>query len=201
MKEDGKLVEIDKPLPGENFADNILRFTPREVVIEPNTTQVVRIQVRKPAKFADGEYRAHLLFRAIPNPQPATGDANPPDNDNISIQLQIIYGVSIPIVVLQGHTTASIALSDITLLPRRVSLRAALSLRIHRTGNRTVYGAMRVEFLRHGARKPLAIGEVKNIAVYNPSENSHCDDTADTAEKPVVERWNHHRDVPGASGK
>ena len=70
MKPDGSLEAVDTPGPGEAFADDLVRFSPRQVTLEPRVAQTVRMQLRIPAGLTAGEYRSHLLFRAIPPPPP-----------------------------------------------------------------------------------------------------------------------------------
>ena len=66
MTEDGGFKEIDEPAPGEQFADRLIRYAPRQVVLAPGDSQAVRLLLRKPRGLEPGEYRSHLLFRAIP---------------------------------------------------------------------------------------------------------------------------------------
>lgn len=54
MDESGKLQ--DRPLdPGSQNLQTLFRFSPREVTLEPQETQTVRIQVRKPADLPTGQ--------------------------------------------------------------------------------------------------------------------------------------------------
>jgi P pilus assembly chaperone PapD len=54
MTEDGRFEAAEAAAPGERFADDMLRFSPRQVRLEPGTTQTVRVMLRKPAELADG---------------------------------------------------------------------------------------------------------------------------------------------------
>ena len=66
MNETGSFIDINEPLPGELFADDMLRFSPRQVTLAPGTGQTVRVMVRKPSNLPAGEYRSHLLFSQQP---------------------------------------------------------------------------------------------------------------------------------------
>ncbi len=59
MNENGEFEQVTEPDSGQLFADPYLRFFPRQVVLGPEETQSVRVQVRKPANLAAGEYRSH----------------------------------------------------------------------------------------------------------------------------------------------
>ena len=55
MGENGEFIAIEAPGPGEQFADSLLRYSPRQVTIAPGTSQTVRLLLRKPADLAAGE--------------------------------------------------------------------------------------------------------------------------------------------------
>ena len=82
------LIEKDK---GKDAKDWV-RFSPRRIRLGPGQHQTVRVVVRKPADLAPGEYTARLLIQAIP---PARRPEDP--TDQIKINLDIVYGVSIPL--------------------------------------------------------------------------------------------------------
>ena len=67
MKEDGNYEEITAPDPGQNFADKNIRVFPRSVMLGPNESQVIKLQLIKTEQLEPGEYRSHIYFRAIPN--------------------------------------------------------------------------------------------------------------------------------------
>jgi hypothetical protein len=73
MNEQGGTTEIEasSARPGEQFAEPLVRYSPRQVTLEPQVAQTVRMQLRLPSDLPPGEYRSHLLFRAIPPVEPA----------------------------------------------------------------------------------------------------------------------------------
>ncbi len=161
MTADGKLEDIDPAQINdrENATLNMISYAPRRVVLAPNQPQAIRIGVRAPEGLPDGEYRAHMLFRAIPAARavaPATGEPT----SGVSIALTPIYGVTIPIIVRKGSLSANAALSDAKIEPGEQG--PALSFALARTGNRSTYGSIRVT--KPGIEKPLL--EARGIAVY-----------------------------------
>ena len=120
----------------------MITYAPRRVTLAPNQPQAIRIGVRPAADLPDGEYRAHILFRAIPDASaPAPAAAAAPVS-GISITLRPIYGVTIPIIVRKGALTAQAALSDAHMV--RDAHGPALAFTMTRTGSRSVYGTIRV---------------------------------------------------------
>jgi len=84
------LIEKDK---GEN-AKAWVRFSPRRIRLGPGKHQTVRVVARKPLDLAPGEYTARILIQAIPPVRKADGPA-----DKIQVNLDIVYGISIPIII------------------------------------------------------------------------------------------------------
>jgi hypothetical protein len=170
MDEEGGTKEIQKAEGGELFADGLVRFSPRQVTLEPNVGQTVRLQVRKPADLPPGEYRSHLLFRAIPpsaSPKAEDGGSAAPE-EGISIQLIPIYGISIPVIVRQGELSAAVTLSDLAFAaPSGTEANPLLYFRMNRTGNQSVYGNLTVTFTPSGG-KAKVVGQATGVAVWAP---------------------------------
>jgi hypothetical protein len=171
MTEAGELKEIEKPEPGAPFADDLVRFSPRQVTLAPNASQIVRLQLRLPADLPAGEYRSHLLFRAVPREDVAPGrqienkgEARPGE---VSVQLIPVYGVSIPLIVRHGQTTATASVVDLAFEPAAGKEAPALRCRLTRTGNQSVYGNISVTF-RPAKGNPQVVGTLNGIAVYPP---------------------------------
>ncbi|HXG81994.1 MAG TPA: molecular chaperone [Sphingomicrobium sp.] len=158
MTPEGKLVEVSEANATEKAAQEMVLFAPRKVVLPPNQPQAIRLSARAPEGLPDGEYRVHMLFRAVPPPQPATAQTK---SEGVSFKLIPVYGVTIPVIVRLGNLEAKAALSNV----RRVTGeggRPAIALDISRTGDRSTFGEVRV--LKAGIEKPIAM--VSGVAVY-----------------------------------
>ena len=78
MKQDGTLEDVTKPSAAEKAAEEMIVYAPRRVTLPPNQPQSIRIARARPKGLPDGEYRVHLLFRAIPAAKPVTAPAARP---------------------------------------------------------------------------------------------------------------------------
>lgn len=169
MTEDGRFQEIDEPLPGELFCGELIRFTPRQVTLDPRATQVVRLQVRKPENLAPGEYRSHLLLRAVPAQAPVDAPDDEPA-EGIGINLIPVYGVSIAVIVRHETKPATVQLSGLNYTPAAgEGQQATLSFEMNRSGNQSVYGDILVAFTPEGSRKPVPVARAMGVAVYSPN--------------------------------
>ena len=159
MTEDGSLIDVAEESINatETAALEMIRYAPRRISLPPGQPQSVRIAARPGADLPDGEYRVHMMFRAIPKPLPATESEG--EAAGISIRLVPIYGISIPIIVRHGKVEAQAALYN----PRVVESEHGpiLNLNIAREGLSSTYGALRVT--SEGGER---IFEAKGVAVY-----------------------------------
>lgn len=159
MTPDGGLEEVTTPNAAEQAALDMIRYAPRRVTLPPNQPQAIRIGARVPPELPDGEYRVHMLFRAVPEATPATGASNSNDG-TFSIRLIPIYGVTIPVIVRNGNLQATAAISN----PHIVSQdgRQAIQFTLSRQGDRSTYGEVVVT--RPGLDAPIV--RARGIAAY-----------------------------------
>lgn len=168
MNETGSFTNADEPLAGEQFADDMLRYSPRQVTLAPGVGQTVRIMVRKPAELAVGEYRSHLLF----SQQPQASGRNSIETHNVSdkgigIMLTTLVGASIPVIIRHGKTEARLALTHLE-LQQSAGEAPVLSLSLERSGTQSVYGDLAVSFAPKGGTEKI-IGRANGVAVYTPN--------------------------------
>ena len=159
MKADGTLEEVTAPDARETTARDMILYAPRRVTLPPRQPQAIRIAARAPQGLADGEYRVHVLFRAVPPPRPAASAENK-DFKGIGFALTPIYGVTIPVIVRFGNLQATAGISDVKLASN--GGKKTISLDLQRSGERSTYGEIRV--LKAGVAEPIAVQ--RGVAVY-----------------------------------
>lgn len=167
MSETGSFSDVTEPLPGEYFADEMVRFSPRQVTLAPGAGQTVRIMVRKPANLAPGEYRSHLLFSQQPDAVGGNNIETQQDRKKgIGVMITALIGASIPVIVRHGKLDAEVTLSHLDLQsPEQAPF---LALWMERSGNRSVYGDLAVTFTpKNGAETVIA--RANGVAVYSPN--------------------------------
>jgi P pilus assembly chaperone PapD len=172
MGEDGRFSAVDSPLPGEQSADELVRYSPRQVVLAPGAGQTIRILLRKPADLPAGEYRSHLQFDRVPDTNSASNIDAPgakPATGEMGVQLKALIGVSIPVIVRHGETAANVTLSGLELLKDATAGQAAtLAFVLQREGNRSVYGDLGAIFTPQGGAAQ-EVGKAGGVAVYTPN--------------------------------
>ena len=159
MTADGQLEDVTSPNTAETTARDMILYAPRRVTLPPNQPQSIRIAARAPAGLADGEYRVHLLFRAIPKPRPAA--AADADFKGIGFALTPIYGVTIPVIVRLGNLQAKSGIANVH-LNKKTPGKTAIEMDLTRGGSRSVYGDIKV--FKAGVAEPIATQ--RGVAVY-----------------------------------
>jgi len=166
MTEKGDLVDVATPTDADKAAEGMIIYAPRKVTLAPHEPQAIRIAARAPQGLPDGEYRVHMLFRAIP---PATPVVQPTGDQpkGVHFQLTPIYGVTIPVIVRLGNLDASAGIANVQL--ERKDSGTAVGLDLTRTGTRSTYGEVRI--LKAGVKDPIALQ--KGIAIYTEVARRH----------------------------
>jgi len=167
MKEDGGFETITISDPGQNFADQNLRFFPRSVTLPPNEAQVVKVQLVRASQLAAGEYRSHFYFRAVPKIRPLGEEETVKDSTTISVRLTPIFGITIPAIIRVGESNTKVTLSDLA-LDIAEDTTPNLRLKFNRTGNFSVYGDLAVDHVSPQGTV-TRVGAANGIAVYTPN--------------------------------
>lgn len=160
MNAQGRLDDVDaeKATDQEKSALDVIRYAPRRVTLPPNQPQSIRIGLQPNEALPDGEYRAHMLFRAIPKAAPVDAAASP--TEGLKIQIIPIYGISIPVIVRKGNVSATAALANVRI--GKDNEGPTLEFDMKRSGNRSLFGEIHVT--KPGVSEPLHVS--KGIAIY-----------------------------------
>ena len=168
MSETGEFKPVEAAAAGELFADPMLRFSPRQVTVQPGAaanrahhaaqagrTGRRRIPLAPAVREAGRRRRQHQ--RREPSRRP---------RKDIGVVLTALVGASVPVIVRHGATAANVTLSQLELGGSAAA--PSLAMQFERSGNASVYGDLNVSFLaRSGAEHQL--GKMGGIAVYAPN--------------------------------
>ncbi len=164
MKEDGSMEQIEVPGPGEWFSDDYVRYFPRNIVLGPNESQTMKIQLIRDRNLQPGEYRSHLYFRAIPSVDyPSENKRN--KDEELSVSLKAVFGITIPLIIRVGENNSSVQLTDLAFTHQGEIPVVEFSLT--RSGNYSVYGDIAVTHVSPKG-KTTDVGLVRGLAVYTP---------------------------------
>lgn len=147
-------------------AGDMLRWSPRRVLLPGSEAQTVRIMARPPADLPDGEYRAHFTVVSVP----ADVDEGFSIDDalttvdkgagNVGVTIRPRFGISIPVILRIGETTLEVGLQDFALSRTEDGVQVALT--VTRKGTRSAYGDLIIT--APGQDEPLVMA--RGIGVY-----------------------------------
>lgn len=170
MEKDGTYKVIEEPENGELFADRILRYAPRQITLEAGETQTVRVMTRKKRNLEQGEYRSHMLFKAVPPEDTGkTIESVKVKKGQLAVRLTPIFGISIPVIVRHGDLEeAIIKVTDAKVTSQQVGeeTKYFLEAEFSRQGKKSVYGDMKVTYGSDSSGE--YIGELRGISIFTP---------------------------------
>jgi hypothetical protein len=157
-------------------AKSMLVFSPRRVTLAGGGSQVVRLQVLRPGDLPPGEYRSHLTVTELPAEntgltaeQAATGE-----NGQLSVVINALFAISIPIIVRQGPPDIRAAIDGVSYAVRAAGPSApagapaktgVVTLQLIRQGDSSIFGDIEVRALKNG-KPDQVIGGLRGIGVY-----------------------------------
>lgn len=147
-------------------AGDMLRWSPRRVLLPGSEAQTVRIMARPPADLPDGEYRAHFTVVSVPadvdegfsiDDALTTADKGA---GNVGVTIRPRFGISIPVILRIGETTLEVGLQDFAFSQAKDGVQ--VSLTVTRKGTRSAYGDLIIT--APGQDEPLVMA--RGIGVY-----------------------------------
>ena len=165
MNEVGSLQELPAGDSSLLFADKYVRYFPRSVTLAPGESQVVRLQRTQNGQMETGEYRSHLYLRSATS-QPASADVQGKATGAgaITIKLNTVFGIAVPVILHVGESTTTVALSHGSFQP---SGKPYINITLNRDGNRSCYGDFTVDHIDLSGTA-TRVSELNGIAVYQP---------------------------------
>jgi P pilus assembly chaperone PapD len=166
MTPDGQLKDREKSA-GEVTATDLIRYSPRQVELEPGEAQTVRLQLRKPAELPEGEYRSHMVFQGVPPAEPPAPPQSKVEKE-LSFSVRPIYGIAIPVIVRHGEIPAEVKLTQLVFSEAtNDGMPPLVTLHLERTGNRSVLGDFEATVESGGKlKKGTSLMVMKGVAVY-----------------------------------
>lgn len=133
-------------------ASKMIRISPRQVTLGPNERQTVRLIARRPSDLADGEYRSHLLFRALP---PGRDPDAPAPAQATATTISIMLNFAIPVVVRQGEMDYSMDMSGANIAFNTTSKEGEVVVDLTRSGKHSVVGDIEAYWTSNGGSERL----------------------------------------------
>jgi hypothetical protein len=176
MLEEGGIIEIkDREEPYS--AKNMLRISPRSVIINANSDQNIRIMVRKSKDIKDGEYRSHLKVTMVEDNvdhlEEKDANDNPIKLKGVGITVKSRLVLVIPVIIKHGAVNYNVDIIDAKLknIKNTISKKDELfaEIMMKREGNGSSMGDIDISYINPNGKKYL-LKHVNGIAIYRSSE-------------------------------
>lgn len=157
-------------LEGLHPAEEMVRFSPRRVVLAPGASQQIRLMLRRPKDLPDGEYRSHFWIQPEAPAAKFQPDETKKPPKGSSVQIKMLTGMTVPVFVRAGNLTASVSITNVSATPDPKGMKVKMT--INREGARSVYGDLKF-YCANGGGQPQH--EVNGIAVYTEVTRRNMD--------------------------
>lgn len=158
MNKDGKIIDSKTPAPGELFADQIIRYSPKSFELEANQAQIIRIKPRGIGQLEDGEYRTHMKVELLPK-----SNLVKKATENVEIKVLVNYGITMPLIIRKGDIKSDLDIKDIK-IDNANCTQPKFNATLIRNGLASSYGD--IEVYHHNQDKVSKIIDIKGIALY-----------------------------------
>ena len=118
------------------LASPYIRFSPRQVTLGPRERQSVKLLLRRVRNLQDGEYRSHLLFKAMPSD--VSESAEPIKNPTMNISM--VLNFSIPVALRVGDYDAQVTVKQPEIQYDPIRNTGAVFLSLERRGIHSAFG-------------------------------------------------------------
>jgi len=151
-KAGGNYIDLS-PAEAASFpiASSMLRFSPKQVTLKAGERQTVKLAIRRPQNLATGEYRSHLLFKALP-PKTAEEGLNP---EASATAINLVVSFAIPVVIQQGALDYKLAINDAQISYNPAQKEGSVAVNISRTGTHSVMGNISAYWTPNGGTQRL----------------------------------------------
>ncbi|MCU4677439.1 fimbria/pilus periplasmic chaperone [Catenovulum sp. 2E275] len=145
-----------------NLASPMLRISPRQVTLQPNEKQSVRLMFRRPKDLPDAEYRSHLAFK----PLPIEKKPNNQTNSSMKINVEPLLAFTIPVIARQGQVEASVDINQLSVIKNKAQNSAQVLLTINKAGKYSTTGNMLVYWQPNPNAEEQIVAQVHGYNIY-----------------------------------
>jgi fimbrial chaperone protein len=148
----------------------ILIYSPRQVFLQPGDTQTIKLALRRPENFPEGEQRVYLKLSRMDDAG-ATSRLNVPnDGKSLVARIGMQVGYAVPVIVRHGKSDAVAKLGGFKLVPPSGKTKTQnLDMVIERSGKFSTMGRLQAFWTPPGQPERV-VGKMGSVNVF-PENN------------------------------
>jgi P pilus assembly chaperone PapD len=168
MKTDGSYEDLPDDANNPFSVSKMVVVSPKQITIQPDGRQNIRLSVRKPANLPPGEYRGHLVLETVPENEMRETQNENNSQKGISFGFRVAFGLSIPVIIRHQSTDfPDLKIDNIRFIPNdnpnTSGPRLAFDL-LRKGGELSPYG--RIDVYLDSAEGSPRIGQKNNVAIF-----------------------------------
>jgi len=162
-----------------NAADDWVRYSPRNFVVQPGKPQTIRFSMRRKPNTEAAEYRSYIAIRCedVVNDPVASGKDNVVVKDRVQMNVKPLLVQNVPLIIRTGSLNVSASISDVVVGGGKITAK------LNRSGPRSIYG--RVSLVDKKSDEEYAFTEA--VSVY-PETSTYAFEFALHADMPPLEQ-------------
>ncbi|MBY0419747.1 MAG: hypothetical protein K2W88_16975 [Pararheinheimera sp.] len=137
-------------------ASSMIRFSPRQVRLKPGERQTIKLSARKPNSLAKGDYRSHLVLRAIPTPKKA----------DAGLVLRAVVSYSLPVMIRNGEPSFKVAINKASMSLDKTGTNGAVQVELSRNGDYSSIGNLVAYWKPAGSSTETEIARLNDLSLY-----------------------------------
>ena len=144
-----------------DIASPYIRFSPRQVSLEPGQRQTIKLLARRKSSMNAPEYRSHLKFTVLPEADELANQAQ----EGMTLKLDVFLSYTIPVFLRNSLQEPRITISKLERRTNKLG-KVMLDLNILKTNDQSVAGRI-VAYQRNDSGEEIEIGVVNGVNIFH----------------------------------
>lgn len=166
VKEGGFVDLKPEEKPQYDMAE-MLVYSPRQISLDAQGKQAIRLSLRRPAELPDGEYRTYARLTRVAKDKTDRDAGIKPGTAKAQVGINV--GFAVPIVLRKGKYDTTAKLGNPQMMPvnpKSKDKRQRLKVTISRTGKFSAMGRLEVMWQPPGGGEEVKVGELNGVNIY-----------------------------------
>jgi len=163
----GQYLEINEGTP--DFAVSpFIRFSPRQVSLQPGERQVVKLLIRKNNQMNLDEYRSHLRFLALPVETKAPEQS---EVAGMALRLDVLTSYTIPILYRTVEVQPQINIASVDIKKNAVD-KTEIFVTLNKKSSTSIIGSLFAYIEDQDTGKRIRVGELNSVQMLHETEQT-----------------------------
>lgn len=162
----GKYIEIEDETP-EFAVSPIVRYSPRQVSLQPGERQVVKLLIRKNNQMNLDEYRSHLRFFALPVENKID---EPAELGGMALKLNVLTSYTIPVLYRTVDVEPKINILDVEVKKNALN-KTEIFVTLKKQSSTSIIGSLFAYIEDKETGEKIRVGELNSVQMLHETES------------------------------